>query len=46
MRRNLENKKELTSIRIMNNTGLNTNKIMNSVGIFDDNVVMSSEVKE
>ena len=36
MGRNLENKKKLRLVRMMNSVGLNRKNIMNSVGIFKD----------
>jgi hypothetical protein len=37
VRRNLEDKKTLTLIWLMNSAGLNSKIIVNSVGIFNDN---------
>ena len=36
MRRNFENKKKLTFLRIMNSVGLSDKDIVNSVNIFSD----------
>ena len=40
MKINLENKKKLTLIRIMNNAGLNSKNIVKSVGILKDIVLL------
>ena len=45
-KRNLENRKTLTSIQIMNSVSLSSTTIVNSVGIFNDNVVMNSNFRE
>ena len=39
MGRKLENKKKLTSVRIMNSVSLNSKNIVNNVGIFNDSVM-------
>ena len=42
MERNLERGKKLMPVRIMNSVGLNTKKIVNTVGNFIDSVAMNS----
>jgi hypothetical protein len=37
MERNLESRKKLTPVRLMNDAGLNNKNIMNCVGIFNNN---------
>ena len=46
MLRNLENRKKLTFVRLMNNVSLNSKNIVNSVGIFSDSVAMNIIFKE
>ena len=43
MGRNLETKKKLTPFQKMNIVGFNTKNIMNSVGIFNDNVGVNNQ---
>ena len=43
MRRNLENKKKLMPVRIMNSAGMNSKNIVNNVSIFSDGVAMNSD---
>ena len=38
--RNLENKKQLTLLQMMNNAGLDSKNIMNSFSIFNDNMTL------
>ena len=44
MGRNLESRKKLTPVRLMNSAGLNNKNIMNSVGIFNynSNIIINS----
>jgi hypothetical protein len=44
--RNLENKKKLTLVQIMNSVGMKSMSIGNRVGIFDDSVAMNSIFNE
>ena len=46
MGRNLENKKKLMPLQIMNIAGMKSKNIANSVNIFSDNVVMTSTFNE
>jgi hypothetical protein len=46
MLRNLENKKRLTLVQLMNSVSLDSKSIVNSVGIFNDIVAMNSIFKE
>jgi hypothetical protein len=46
MGRNLENKKKLTLVQIMNSFSMNNKNIVNSVGIFNNSVVMNNNFKE
>jgi hypothetical protein len=41
MRRNLENRKKLTPVRMMNGVSLISKNMMNSVGIFNESVSMN-----
>jgi hypothetical protein len=40
MKRNLEHRKKLTMLRIKNNADLNNKENMNSVGIFNDKLLL------
>ena len=42
----LENREELTPIRIMINVGMNSENIVNNVGIFNNDVVLNRIPKE
>ena len=42
MGRNLENRKKLTHVRIMNRVGMNNKNVVNSVFLFNDSVAMNS----
>ena len=42
MRRILENKKKLTSIRLMNSADMNSKNIVNNVGVFIDKAAMNT----
>ena len=41
MGRNLENRKNMTPIQIMNSVGLNSMNIVHNVGIINDNFAMN-----
>ena len=45
-RRNLENKKKLAPVRIMNSASLISKNIVNSVGIFNKSDAMNSNLRE
>ena len=40
MKRNLENRKNLTLVRITNSVGLNSKNILNNVNIFNDRSII------
>ena len=42
MGRNLENRKNMTPIQIMNSVGLNSMNIVHNVGIINDNFAMNN----
>ena len=44
--RNLENRKKLTLVRIMNSANMNSKNIVNNVGTSDDSVAMNSNFKD
>ena len=46
MWRNLENKKKLTLVQIMNSVGMNSKNIIYNVSIFNDHAIMSSIFNE
>ena len=46
MGRNLENRKKLTLVRIMNCVGMNSKDIVNNVEVFSGSVVMNSIFNE
>ena len=46
MGRNLENKKKLMQVRIMNSARLNSKNIVNIVGIFNDSSIMNNIFRE
>jgi hypothetical protein len=46
MGRNLENGKKLKPVQILNNVGLNSKNIVNSVGIFNDSSIIFGHVRE
>ena len=45
MGRNLENKKKLMLVRIMNSTSLNNKIIVNNIGIFNDDASIKANSK-
>ena len=46
MGRNLENRKKLMPVRIMNNANMNNENIVNSVGMFNDSYAPNSSTRE
>ena len=42
--RNLGNRKKLTLVRLMNNVGLHSKNVVNNVHIFNDIIVINSDV--
>lgn len=44
--RNLENRKKLTLVQIMNNAGFNNKNIVNNDSIFNDSVVINNIFKK
>ena len=46
IRRNLENRKKLTPIGIMNSSGLYSKNIVNTLGIFNDSANINNNFRE
>ena len=46
MGRNLENRKELTPVQIMNSTSFNSKNIVHGVSIFNDSATMNNTFRE